>query len=208
MTCPSVTVVSTNDHDDASGRRRVGLLGGTFDPVHVGHLIVAEWVRDRLGLHELRFLVAGDPWMKDQESEARHRVAMARAAVAVNPAFGVDDRETRRDGPTYTAETLEQLHAEEPGVEWVFLLGADAAAHLPEWHHVDRALALARFVVVGRPGSQLPTHDLMGQVETLHAPMISLSSTEVRADVALGRSLHHRVPEPVIHHIRGNMLYR
>ncbi len=115
----------------ASPRRRVGLLGGTFDPIHVGHLVIGEWVRDRLGLEELRLLVAGDPWMKQQESPASHRVAMARAAVAANPAITVDDRETHRDGPTYTAETLAQLHDEEPDVDWTFLLGADAASHLP-----------------------------------------------------------------------------
>lgn len=191
----------------AAPRRRVGLLGGTFDPIHMGHLIVGEWVRDVLGLAELRLLVAGDPWMKDQESPARHRVAMARAAVACNPAMAVDDRETRRGGPTYTAETLAELHREEPDVEWTFLLGADAAAHLPDWHDVDRALSLARFAMVARPGSTMPDHDLMARVEVVEAPLVEISSTQVRAAVAAGRSIRHRVPEPVIHHIRGNMLY-
>lgn len=188
-------------------RRRVGLLGGTFDPIHAGHLIVGEGVRDALGLEQLRLLVAGDPWMKDQESPAAHRVAMARLAVACNPAMAVDDRETRRGGPTYTADTLAALHDEEPDVEWTFLLGADAVAHLPQWHEVDRALELATFVVVARPGSTLPDHDLMARVQVVAAPLVDISSTQVRADVAAGRSIRHRVPEPVIHHIRGNMLY-
>jgi nicotinate-nucleotide adenylyltransferase len=191
----------------AAARRRVGLLGGTFDPIHMGHLIVGEWVRDALGLEELRLLVAGDPWMKGRESPARHRVAMARAAVACNPAIMVDDRETRREGPTYTAETLAELHREDPDVEWTFLLGADAAVHLPEWHDVDRALSLARFTVVARPGTSLPDHHLMAHVDVVEAPLVEISSTEVRAAVAAGHSIRHRVPEPVIHHIRGNMLY-
>ena len=192
----------------APPRRRVGLLGGTFDPIHVGHLIVGEGVRDALALEQLRLLVAGDPWMKDQESPAADRVAMARLAVACNPAMAVDDRETRRGGPTYTADTLAALHDEEPDVEWTFLLGADAVAHLPQWHEVDRALELATFVVVARPGSTLPDHELMARVEVVAAPLVDISSTQVRADVAAGRSIRHRVPEPVIHHIRGNMLYR
>lgn len=193
---------------EGPARRRVGLLGGTFDPVHVGHLVIGEWVRDRLGLEGLRLLVAGDPWMKDQESAAHHRVAMARAAVATNPAITVDDRETHRDGPTYTADTLAQLHAEEPDVDWTFLLGADAAVHLPAWHDIDAAMDLATFVVVARPGSTVPTHELMDQVSVIAAPLVDISSTQLRADVAAGHSIRHRVPDPVIHHIRGNVLYR
>lgn len=199
---------SSSSPGGPGARRRVGLLGGTFDPVHVGHLIVAESVREELDLTQVRLLVAGDPWMKDQESPAVHRVAMARAAVASNPAIIVDDRETRRDGPTYTAETLAQLHAEEPDVDWTFLVGADAATRLPDWHDIDVALELAAFVVVARPGSSLPRHDLMDQVTVVSAPLVEVSSTQVRADVAAGRSIRHRVPEVVIHHIRGNVLYR
>lgn len=187
--------------------RRVGLLGGTFDPIHLGHLVVGEYVRDRLGLKELRLLVAGDPWMKDSESDARHRVAMARAAVADHPAIMVDDRETRRDGPTYTADTLAMLHAEEPGTEFHFLLGADAAEHLPDWHQVDEALDLATFVVVRRPGSTMPTHDLMPSTVAVEAPLVDISSTAIRRDVAEGRSVRYRVPEPVRSYLTDHRLY-
>lgn len=187
--------------------RRVGLLGGTFDPVHLGHLVVADVVRDRLGLDELRLLVAGDPWMKDSESAAHHRVAMARATVADDPALSVDDRETRRDGPTYTAETLAMLHEEEPGTSWHFLLGADAATHLPDWHRVDAALSLATFVVVGRPGSARPDHSLMDHVTWVEAPLVDISSTGIRADVAAGRSVRYRVPDPVRDYLAEHALY-
>ncbi len=187
--------------------RRVGLLGGTFDPVHLGHLVVADVVRDRLGLDELRLLVAGDPWMKDSESEVHHRVAMARLAVADDPTIRVDDRETSRDGPTYTAETLAMLHDEEPGTDFHFLLGADAAAHLPEWHAVEAALSLATFVVVGRPGSPRPSHDLMGATTWVDAPLVDISSTDVRADVAAGRSIRYRVRSGVRSYIAEHRLY-
>lgn len=194
--------------DGIGGPPRVGLLGGTFDPIHVGHLVIAEVVRDTLGLDQLRLLVAGDPWMKDQESAGHHRVAMARAATATNPAITVDDRETQRGGPTYTADTLAELHAEEPGTEFTFLLGADAASHLPAWHDVDAALDQARFVVVARPGTTMPTHDLMDAVDLVPAPLVAISSTQLREAVAAGHSIRHRVPDPVLHHIRGHMLYR
>lgn len=200
-----------SDHDSDPGDPpavgRVGLLGGTFDPPHVGHLVVAEVVRERLGLDQVRLLVAGDPWMKDQESAATHRFAMARAATATNPRIVVDDRETRRDGPTYTAETLAELHAEEPDSEFTFLLGADAAAHLPDWHQVAEALDLATFVVVARPGSVMPDHDLMDRVTVVEAPLVDISSTQLRAAVAAGESIRHRVPDSVVHHIRGHCLY-
>lgn len=191
-----------------TAQRTVGLLGGTFDPIHLGHLVVAEVVRERLGLDELRLLVAGDPWMKDRESAVDDRVAMARAAVADNDAITVDDREARRDGPTYTADTLEQLQAEEPGMQWVFLLGADAAAHLPDWRRVGDAMSLARFAMVERPGSPVPTHDLMDRVEIVAAPLVDISSTEIRADVVAARSIRYRVPDVVIDHIHRRDLYR
>lgn len=188
--------------------RRVGLLGGTFDPIHLGHLVVGEWVRDRLGLDELRLLVAGDPWMKDSESDAHHRVAMARAAVADHDAISVDDRETRRDGPTYTADTLAMLHDEEPGTDFHFLLGADAAAHLPDWHGVEEALGLATFVVIGRPRSERPTHALMDGTTWVEAPLVDISSTAIRADVAAGHSIRYRVPDTVRAYVADHDLYR
>src|SRR5680860_591488 len=113
--------------------RRVGLLGGTFDPPHLGHLVVAECARVELGLDEVRLLVAGDPWMKQATLPPEARVAMARAAVADDPHLSVDDREARRHGPTYTADTLAELRAEEPDTELWFVLGEDAAAGLARW---------------------------------------------------------------------------
>lgn len=187
---------------------RIGLLGGTFDPPHLGHLVAAETARDVLGLDEVRWLVAGRPWMKGGETAAHHRIAMVEAAVADHAAMSVDDREARRDGPTYTADTLAELRHEAPDVAWTFLLGADAAASLPAWHRVDDALPLADWAVVARPGVGWPTHALSDRLQRVEMPLIGVSSTDLRARAADGRSLRYLVPDPVRDHIHRHRLYR
>lgn len=187
---------------------RIGLLGGTFDPPHLGHLVAAETAREALGLDEVRWLVAGRPWMKGEETAAHHRVAMVEAAVATHAAMAVDDREARRDGPTYTADTLAELTDEAPDVAWTFLLGADAAASLPDWHRVDDALPLADWAVVARPGVDWPRHGLADRLQQVEMPLIGVSSTDLRARAAHGRSLRYLVPDPVLDHIHRHRLYR
>jgi nicotinate-nucleotide adenylyltransferase len=186
--------------------RQVGLLGGTFDPPHLGHLVVAEAARDRLGLDEVRLLVAGDPWMKDGESSADVRLGLARLAVGDDPHLAVDDRECRRDGPTYTVDTLRELVAEAPDTAFTFLLGTDAATRLWQWRGVDEALRLARFVVVTRPGHRAPA--LPDGVDLLEVPAVDVSSTWLRQAVAAGRSVRHLVPEAVLRRIAEDGLYR
>ena len=186
---------------------RIGLLGGTFDPPHLGHLVAAETARDALDLDQVWFVVAGRPWMKGGETPADHRVTMARAAVAEHAGFAVDDREARRDGPTYTADTLEELTAERPDVSWTFLLGTDAAASLPRWHGIDRALHLARWAVVTRPGTSWPSHAMAERLERVDMPHIGVSSTDLRERVARGRSIRYLVPDAVRDHIVRHRLY-
>ena len=187
---------------------RIGLLGGTFDPPHLGHLVAAETARDVLGLDEVRLLVAGQPWMKDgAESHAHHRIAMAWAAVADDPHLTVDDREARRDGPTYTADTLAELHASEPDVDWTFLLGTDAAASMPQWQRIDEAVALADWAVVSRPGVGMPTHEHADRLTQVAMPLIGVSSTDLRARVAAGRSIRYLVPDPVRSYVAAHRLY-
>jgi len=191
-----------------SGRRRVGLLGGTFDPPHVGHLVVAESARVDLGLDQVRLLVAGDPWMKRTVTSGRHRIEMARLAVGEDAHLVVDDRETRRDGSTFTVDTLQDLHDEERGTEWVFLLGADAAARLGEWHRIADALELARFVVMTRPGHELaPETAFAAALEPLAVPQVEVSSTDLRGRYADGRSTRYLVPERVDWYVRRHRLY-
>lgn len=191
-----------------SAPRRVGLLGGTFDPPHLGHLVVAEEARVALDLDEVRLLVAGDPWMKSEAGHADERVEMTRLAVADHPDLTVDDRETRRSGPTYTADTLTELRAEEPDTTWVFLLGADALAKVPQWHRAADALSMARFVAVTRPGYELDLSDpLVADVERLDTPLIDISSTDLRARFAEGRAVRYLLPRSVERYIRDGGLY-
>ncbi|MDQ3931697.1 MAG: nicotinate-nucleotide adenylyltransferase, partial [Actinomycetota bacterium] len=133
-------------------RSKIGLLGGTFDPPHLGHLVVAEIARVTLELAEVQFVVAGQPWMREDFSKAEHRLSMVQLAAEGNSAFRVNRSEVDREGPTYTADTLEQLTAEMPGVALYFLVGADAAAKMEDWRGVEKALELATFVAVTRPG--------------------------------------------------------
>jgi len=186
--------------------RSVGLLGGTFDPPHVGHLAVARAALDALALDEVRLLVAGDPWMKQGVSPAAVRLRLARAAVAEVPGLVVDAREARRDGPTYTIDTLRELVAEEPGVDWVFVLGADAAASLPRWRGARELLELCRFVAVPRPGHPLP--DLPEGVELLDVEPVPVSSTRVREAAAAEEPLEGLVPPAVARLVVDLGLYR
>ena len=184
---------------------RVGLLGGTFDPVHHGHLVVAQAALEELELDEVRLLVAGDPWMKAGTTPAAVRVELCELAVADHDELVVDDRECRRDGPTYTVDTLEELRAENPDRELVFLLGADAAARLEQWHRADELFHLARFVAVNRPGHPMPA--LPEQVETLDVPPLDISSTQLRELAGRGRSLRYLVPEQARRRIGEYGLY-
>lgn len=184
---------------------RIGLLGGTFDPVHHGHLVVAQAALDELELDEVRLLVAGDPWMKQARTPAPVRVELCELAVADHDELVVDDRECHRDGPTYTVDTLLELRGEHPEAELFFLLGADAAARLEQWHRSEGLFGLARFVVVNRPGHDVP--DLPRAVEHLAVPPMDVSSTQLRELAGRGRSLRYLVPESVRRRIGEYGLY-
>ena len=189
-------------------RRRVGLLGGSFDPPHVGHLVVAECALVELGLDEVRLIVAGEPWMKPAVSPAADRLALTRAAVHDSVDLVVDDREVRRGGTTYTADTLAELHAEEPDSDFFFVLGEDAAASLPDWERAEEAFALATFVIVTRPGSPAPDESsLPGRVVHLEIPQLRVSSTELRERFADGRATRWLVPPSVDAEVRRRGLY-
>lgn len=189
--------------------RRLGLLGGTFDPPHLGHLVVAECARVALGLGEVRLVVAGDPWMKGSApSPPDVRLALVEAAVAGDEHLVADARELARPGPTYTADTLAELAAEDPGAELFFLLGEDAAGELPAWERIDEAFALATFVVVTRPGKHAPAPEaLPGPVVHLEVPQLEVSSTELRERFASGDATRYLVPDAVDRLVRELGLY-
>lgn len=190
-------------------RRRTGLLGGTFDPPHLGHLVVAECARVELPLDEVRLVVAGEPWMKaDAPTPAADRVALTEAAVAADDHLALDTREVDRRGPTYTADTLAALAAEEPTTDWFFLLGEDAAATLPRWGRIEEAFALATFVVVTRPGHPPPARDALPErVVHLEVPGLEVSSTELRERYAAGQATRYLVPDAVDRVVRSRGLY-
>jgi nicotinate-nucleotide adenylyltransferase len=156
----------------------------------------------------VRLLVAGDPWMKSTESSARDRVALVRAAVQGAPGIEVDDREVRRGGPTYTADTLAELTAEEPDVAWHFLLGVDAAVELPRWERGAEALALATFVVVTRPGHGIEEATAaVRALPQLAVPELDISSTELRQRYREGGPTRFQVPPQVDDLVRDLGLY-
>lgn len=191
-------------------RRRIGLLGGTFDPPHIGHLVVADQVGDQLGLDEVRLVVSNSPWQKTGTrtiTEPDRRFELVAAAVADAPGLVASDVELRIGGPSYTIVTVEHLAAAEPDVEWLVIVGADAAAGLETWHRADELKESQRFVVVNRPGAneEGPPGWMLERVEI---PALDVSSTELRRMVAAGRSIRHLTPPPVMQLLARWGLYR
>lgn len=197
---------------------QIGLLGGTFDPIHVAHLRLAEEAREQLGLRRVLFIPAPQPWRKAGHSitPIEHRLVMVRLAVADNPAFAVSTAELDQQGPTYTAETLAALHAELGEVTLHFILGTDALRDLPNWHQPARIVALARLAVALRPGRQLPAlagldrriPGLANAVERLETTPLGISSTALRRRLAQRRSVRYLIPDPVLAYIEEHDLYR
>lgn len=186
---------------------RRALLGGTFDPPHIGHLALAQAAWEQLAVDTVTFLPAGDPWQKTDRGRltpAVVRAEMVEAAVAGTPYFGVDRREIEREGPTYTWDTLQSFEGEEP----VLVLGADTAAGLPSWHRADRLIDTVEIAVVARPGTP---RDLVERAAPaarwLEMPALDISSTELRTWIGRGYSARFLVPDAVLDVIAGHGLY-
>jgi nicotinate-nucleotide adenylyltransferase len=186
---------------------RLGVFGGTFDPVHLGHLIVAAEAHRRLGLDRVLLIPAGRHPFKGAErpAPAADRLAMLRLAVAGDPRFDVDDRELRRPGPSYTVDTLRALRSERPGDPLSLLVGADAARDLSAWRDAQSIPDLAQVVVLSRPGSVLPAYPLGARA--LETPAIEISASLVRARCREGESIRYLVPEAVERYIVERRLY-
>jgi nicotinate-nucleotide adenylyltransferase len=191
--------------------RRIGVMGGTFDPIHHGHLVAASEVADRFALDEVIFVPTGQPWQKSAKvvSPAEDRYLMTVVATASNPRFSVSRVDVDRAGPTYTADTLTDLHARHPDSQLYFITGADALAQILSWHKVDALFELAHFVGVTRPGYELADKHLPEGVVTLvEVPAMAISSTDCRDRVALGRPVWYLVPDGVVQYISKRRLYR
>jgi nicotinate-nucleotide adenylyltransferase len=185
----------------------VGLFGGSFDPIHHGHLIVAGAVAEALGLDELRFMPANEQPLKagGHGASAAHRTAMLELAIGGAPAFGLERAEVERPGPSYTVETLRLLRVREPESEFVVLLGTDAAALLDRWREPAELVTLARVAVFTRPGNGPVAGPRIWR--SVPVPAIEISATIVRERVRAGRSVRYWVPDAVADYIARHRLY-
>ncbi len=196
----------------------IGILGGTFDPVHLGHLSIANAAMDQAALERVLFIPAGQPRLKQAEpaASADHRIEMVRLAIEGNPRFRVCDDEARRSGPTYSVDTLVELSAKlGPGTDLFFILGLDVLDQFDQWKDPERVLTLCRLLVLHRPGEpdfdwpgfyrRVPKAE--GRVQIVTAPLVDVSATELRRRVAVGEPLDGQVPDAVAEYIQEQGLY-
>jgi nicotinate-nucleotide adenylyltransferase len=195
---------------------RLGVLGGTFDPVHVAHLILGEVARQELALDRVIFIPTGQPWRKSgrEIAAAVDRLQMLLLATAGNPAFEVSSLEIDRPGPSYTEVTLEALQGENPSAELFFILGRDALMDFPHWHDPQRIAELATLAVAERDDTVLGGEgeaDLPGvhvRLCRLQMPRVGITATVIRENVRDGRSIRYLVPDAVVAYIEERGLYR
>jgi nicotinate-nucleotide adenylyltransferase len=192
---------------------KLGILGGTFDPPHVGHLALAEWAREELGLERVFFVPTGaPPHKRPPGTPAASRLALTRLAVRGNPAFAVEPMEVRRRGPSYTVDTLRALAARHPGAGLWLLVGADMYATMDTWREIGTIVQLAAVAVAARPGTRLSRAAAWAKggrgVRFLGNPVLDVSSSAVRDRARAGRSLRYLVPDSVARAISAQGLYR
>lgn len=216
----------------------IGIFGGTFDPIHYGHLRLAEEMADALNLREVRFIPTGQPPHRAApQASAQHRLEMTRRAIAGNPRFAVDDREVRAMRPSYTVDTLTELRGELGAQPLVLLLGADAFLGLPGWHEWQRLFELAHLAVAQRPGSNLhqalpetlqrevqarwinvgsvpaPARPLdklgaSGSVSVFEMTPLAISGSAIRSTLTQQKSVRYLMPEPVCDYLQQHQLYK
>jgi nicotinate-nucleotide adenylyltransferase len=190
---------------------RIGIMGGTFDPVHHGHLVAASEVQVRFGLDEVIFVPTCRPWQKTDRkvSAAEDRYLMTVIATASNPRFSVSRADIERGGTTYTVDTLHDLHDAYPDADLFFITGADALEQILSWRQAEELFSLAHFVGVTRPGYRLDdTHLPNGSVSLIDVPAMAISSTACRERVASGLPVWYLVPDGVVQYISKRDLYR
>jgi len=198
---------------------KTGILGGTFDPVHTGHIMVADVVKDELGLTEVVFMPAGKPWLKAGASvlPAEHRLNMVRLAIAGKSCFKASTMEIERKGPTYSVDTMAEMGREiDDNDELLFIIGWDNLMELPRWHQPERLISLCCLVAVPRVGFPVPDlasleasiPGISQRVIILDKPQIDISASAIRQRVRQGLSISHLVPEAVEKYIKENGLYR
>jgi nicotinate-nucleotide adenylyltransferase len=187
---------------------RVGVFGGTFDPVHLGHMILAEQCREQGRLEQVLFMPAALPPHKPRPvAPFAQRVEMLQLAVAGNPAFAIEEIESERGGPSYTADTLEELKRRRPGDELFLIVGADSLRDFPSWYQPERILRCATLLVVARPEAPAPA-EVAVRAETVEVPLIGIASRDLRRRLREGRSVRYQMPRAVEAYIQDKALYR
>lgn len=185
--------------------KKVGILGGTFDPPHLGHLLIAEQVKEAFSLEEVWFIPANEPPHKEKAStSAYHRLNMLQLALKDNPAFKISRIEIDRKGKSYTIDTVKELLRKYPTIDFYFIIGADMVEYLPHWYKIDELIQLITFVGVGRPGYPLETPY---PVLPLHMPMIDISSTLLRERMKNNQTVKYLIPSSVDRYIKEKGLY-
>ncbi len=183
-------------------------MGGTFDPIHHGHLVAASEVAQHFALDEVVFVPTGKPWQKPEVTDGEHRYLMTVIATAANPRFRVSRVDIDRAGPTYTVDTLRDIRAMYPGAELFFITGADALQQILTWKNPEELWALAHFVAVTRPGHELGVPGLPASgVSYLEVPALAISSTDCRSRVRRGFPVWYLVPDGVVQYISKHHLY-
>ncbi|WUH93544.1 nicotinate-nucleotide adenylyltransferase [Streptomyces sp. NBC_00433] len=199
------------DSKTPDSKHRIGVMGGTFDPVHHGHLVAASEVASLFRLDEVVFVPTGQPWQKTdrQVSAAEDRYLMTVIATASNPTFSVSRSDIDRAGKTYTIDTLRDLRAEHPAAELFFITGADALSQIFSWRDAEELFSLAHFIGVTRPGHTLSDPGFPeGGVSLVEVPALAISSTDCRHRVAKGDPVWYLVPDGVVRYIDKRALYR
>ncbi|MCY0879098.1 MAG: nicotinate-nucleotide adenylyltransferase [Firmicutes bacterium] len=199
-------------------RRAIGLMGGTFNPIHYGHLVAAEAARDAFDLDQVIFIPSGQPPHKAGlfVADPEHRYLMTFLAIVSNQHFEISRVEIDREGPSYTSETLEYFHRLDPSVLWYFITGADAILDIVTWHQPDTIFRYAEFIAASRPGyslskiEALKSHlgaDQLARIHPLEVPALAISSSQIRERLQQGLSIKYLVPEAVEHYIAKNRVY-
>lgn len=190
---------------------RVGLMGGTFDPIHLGHLIAAEQVREQMGLDQVWFLPAPIPPHKPNRSitDAIHRLNMVELAIENHPHFHVSRVEFEREGRSYTIDTMRALNERYPEHRFFFIVGADMVQDLPNWHQIEQLMKCVTFIGLDRPGYERPRLEgaLARRVTYVTMPLIDIAATEVRERIRAGQSIRYLVPDRVRYYIEEHRLY-
>lgn len=201
------------------GGRKIGVMGGTFNPIHMGHLLLAEWAMEAAGLDQILFIPTGIPYMKGKchVLSGEMRLQMTALAIEDHPAFKVSGMEVERKGYTYTCDTMEQLKKKSPKDEFYFIMGADCLYTIEKWRDPERIFEACSVIAAARNGSSLLQMEekcnelsdkFHGNILLLQFPAMEISSTDIRERVACGRSIRYLVPEKVREYIISNHLYQ